>query len=176
MLFPRTILLLRGRNQGRSVGHERIIQSQVALPSSEPHPDPIWKRNISPTWAKVTRGSLLLEIRAMVPPASAQPQKNSPSLILARNNLESKPVLSSLSTLGPSMAQGLGVVNSWVKSLLPLRLQGPFLTCTELSQISLAAGTEGITQVIYQMKGTESLVIQKGCANLGDMSSPLRYC
>ena len=79
----------------------------------------------------------------MGPPASAQPQKNSPSLILARNNLGSKPVLSSLSTLGPGVAQGLGVVNSWVQSLLPLRLQGPFPTCMKLSQINLADSGDG---------------------------------
>lgn len=64
------------------------------------------------------------------------------------------------------------MVNSWVQSLLPLRLRGPFPTCRTSSQISLAVGTGGITQVIYQTKGTESLITQEGCANLGGCVLP----
>ena len=31
---------------------------------------------------------------------------------------------------------------------------------------------EGITQVVYQTKGTESLITQEGCANLGGCVLP----
>lgn len=154
-----------------SAGHERLLQPRVALPSSQPHPDPTLKRNVSIIRAKAARGSSLLEIRPMVPPACARPQQNSTGLTLARENLRCKPVLNSLLVLSPgeervSERRAAGTAIAALEALGASPNLSKDQPCRQWGQ----KGSHRL--FICQMKETESLIVQEGCANLGGCVLP----